>query len=141
MPTVTLSLTIDQATAVRDALDLYSRICIGQIEEIGDLVRTGVVPMRRDPAQPREMADVDKCEEVVRLLNAAKDVLGYPLNGSNGVGHPHVDPSGHRAYEVKKALAQALAYHRNPNPSFKGVDYDGIGPRYTQDPAPVAEII
>ena len=47
MEKVTLTLTIEQAVAVRDALDLYSRICIGQIEEIGQLVRFGTIPMRK----------------------------------------------------------------------------------------------
>lgn len=140
MGKVTLTLTPEQAVAVRDALDLYSRICIGQIEEIGQLVRFGTVPMRKPADMPREMADADRCEEIARLLNGVKTVLGYSISGSNGVGHPHVDASGHRAYEVKKVLAKVLAEHRDPAPQFRGVDYDGLTVRYTQDPAPVVEV-
>lgn len=141
MKKVILTLTPEQAVAVRDALDLYSRICIGQIEEIGQLVRFGTVPMRNPADMPREMADADRCDEIVRLLNDAKAILGYPISGSNGIGHPHVDASGHRAYEIKKVLAKALAEHRDPAPQFRGVDYDGLTVRYTQDPAPVAEVV
>lgn len=141
MKKVILTLTPEQAVAVRDALDLYSRICIGQIEEIGQLVRFGTIPMRNPADMPREMADADRCDEIVRLLNDAKAILGYPISGSNGIGHPHVDASGHRAYEVKKVLAKALAEHRDPAPQFRGVDYDGLTVRYTQDPAPVAEVV
>ncbi|MCL4722889.1 MAG: hypothetical protein KJZ90_01240 [Rhodocyclaceae bacterium] len=140
MKKVILTLTPEQAVAVRDALDLYSRICIGQIEEIGQLVRFGTVPMRKPADMPREMADADRCEEIARLLNGVKTVLGYSISGSNGIGHPHVDASGHRAYEVKKVLAKALAEHRDPAPQFRGVDYDGLTVRYTQDPAPVVEV-
>lgn len=141
MEKVILTLTPEQAVAVRDALDLYSRICIGQIEEIGQLVRFGTIPMRNPADMPREMADADRCDEIVRLLNDAKAILGYPISGSNGIGHPHVDASGHRAYEIKKVLAKALAEHRDPAPQFRGVDYDGLTVRYTQDPAPVAEVV
>lgn len=69
-----------------------------------------------------------------------KNVLGCPSNGSNGIGHLHIDASAHRAYEVSKVLDQALAYHNDPTPKFKGVNYHGLTVRYTKDVAPIAKI-
>jgi hypothetical protein len=131
------TLTTDQASAVCDGLDAYTRLCIGQLEEVASLVRHGVIPM----AQPnnggeRVMASVEVCDQIEDLMMQAKALLGYPRNGSHGIGHRHNCLSGLRAYEVQKALSKVVAEQRNPNPEFRGVAYDGLGPRYTTDPAP-----
>lgn len=137
---IMLNLTLDQAGAVCEALDAYTRLCIGQLQEVEQLVRAGVIPMARlDRLDgPRLTASLDVSEQVGELMNQVKAFLGYPGNSSHGIGHPDVALSGRRAYEIKKALAKVVAETRNPNPAFRGVDYDGLGPRYTQDPAPVA---
>jgi hypothetical protein len=44
--------------------------------------------------------------------------------------------AGRRAYEVSRVLDKVLAEYREPNPSFRGVDYDGLRMRYTQDAMP-----
>jgi hypothetical protein len=41
----------------------------------------------------------------------------------------------------KKVVEKALAEHHNLSPKFPGVVYDGLGPRYTSDPAPVAVML
>lgn len=138
--TVHMMLTLDQAHAVCAALDLYTRIGIGQWEELAHLVRLGEIPVSRPAAEPRAAPDPVICDRVAALVGAIKQELGYPWNGSNGIGHPHVTPSAHRCFEIQKVLAQALAVHRNPHPAFRGVDYDGLSVRYTQDPAPVARV-
>jgi len=141
MPTtVHLTLTLEQAQAVCDALDLYSRLGIGQIEEVASLVRSGMIPTFRSAELPRAVANIDACEQVETLLHAVKQALGYPRHGSYGIGHAHVAKGTHRCFETKKALEQALALHRNPNPEFRGVNYDGLLLRYTRDPAPVARV-
>lgn len=139
MDKVTITLSVGQAYATRDALDLYSRVCIGQIEELAWLIRCGVVTPVSDADTSRK-ATATEIERVEALLYAVKASLGYPRHGSHGVGHPHVHVSGHRAYEVKKVLAKALAEHANPQPGFRGVDYDGLLVRYTQDAAPAAAV-
>ena len=141
-PKIQLELTIEQGRAVVDALDAYSRLCIGQLEEVACLVNHGVIPMARPYGQGvRQMAPAEVCRELEAIVAAAKQLLGYPSNGSNGIGHPDVAASGHRAYEIKKVLEKAISEHVEPNPTFRGVNYDGLGPRYTQDPAPVAVVI
>lgn len=137
---VCMTLTIEQANAVVNALDTYARLCIGQIECVADLVRDGTIPLRADSRAERIPVGYHAQRAVEEHLDQAKQYMGYPSNGSNGIGHPHVHVTGHRAWEVRKALQKALAVHHDPNPSFRGVDYDGIIVRYTQDPLPVAVI-
>ena len=140
MEKVYLELTPEQAQSVSKALDLYSRICIGQFEEIGHLVSMGVVPMRGDSGNERKIADYDVCEQVRGLMDVVKQTMGYPKGGSHGIGHKHNCVDGKRAYEVKKVIDKALAVKREPNPSFPTVDYDGLLVRYTNDTPPKAEV-
>lgn len=141
MPKLNLELTVDQAGAVANGLDAYVRLCIGQLGEVANLVRAGIIPMAQGGrGGPRTEASPDVCDAVEALMNQVKTLLGYPVNGNHGIGHPHVALSALRAYEVEKVLKKAVIEHRLPNPAFKGVDYDGLGPRYTTDPAPRALI-
>lgn len=128
MPKVRIELEIGQAKALAEALDFFSRISIGQLQEVASLVRHGVVPLFVEGRGERAMADAEVCDQVHSLMLKVKAALGYPKNGSHGIGHPHVCQSGLRAYELKKVLDQALAIHGNPNPEFRGVQYDGLGP-------------
>lgn len=139
-PLVHLTLTLEQAAALSSALDAYVRLGLGQLEEIANLVRVGVIAPRVADGVGRRVASVEVCERVEALAHAMKFELGHPRNGSFGVGHPHVPLEGSRAYEVKKVLDQALAEHRDPSPKFRGVNYDGLLVRYTQDPEPVAVV-
>lgn len=131
--------TIEQARAVRDALEIYMRLTIGQIDVVTDMVRDGTIPLGgRNGRGERALAELEQIRQIEALAKQIKSELGYTSGGSNGVGNPHVHPSGHRAYEAMKALAKVIAVETNPNPGFRGVDYDGLTVRYTQDPAPTA---
>lgn len=140
MPKINISMTVDQADAVSKGLDAFSRLCIGQLEEVSHLVRYGVIPMASLNGGERVQASAEVCDQVEALMNEVKKVLGYPRNGSHGIGHSHVSTSGHRAYEVKKVLDRAVAVQRDPNPKMRGVNYDGLTVRYTQDPEPIVTI-
>lgn len=67
--------------------------------------------------------------------------LGFLPGESYGVGNRAVSDKAHRAYELEKVVKKALAMHNNPTPTFRGVDYDGLIVRYTDDPAPECVII
>ena len=140
MKQLNVALTPEQGHAVSTALDLFVRVGIGQLEEIAHLIRLGTIPLARASESPRTVAPGEVCEEVARLMNQVKTLLGYPANGSNGIGHDHVALQAHQAYEVKKVIDRALALDRNPEPAFPTVNYDGLLVRYTQDPAPCAEV-
>jgi len=142
-PLVTLSMTVDQAAAVKAALDLFVRLGIGQLEEVADLVRGGFIPMANVYGLHngvRDTASVAVCDAVHEQMLRVKDLLGYQRNGSHGVGHPANHICAMRAYEVEKVLSKAIADHRAPNPPFRGVDHDGLRVRYTSDPAPEASV-
>lgn len=141
MSKVIIEITAEQADAISKALDLYTRIGIGQFDEVAQLAAFGVVPTFNTGSQPRQIASPEQCDRLRDLMGQAKQVLGFSRGASHGIGHQDNDASVSRAYEIGKVLDKALAEHRDPNPAFRGVNYDGLGPRYTNDPAPVATVV
>lgn len=141
MSKVILEITVEQANALVCALDAYSRLCIGQLDAVTELVNDGTIPLRANIAADRCLANRHAVDAVREHIDVAKEYLGYSRNGSNGIGHPHVHITGHRAWEMRKVVERVMALHRDPNPSFRGVNYDGLLVRYTQDPAPVARVV
>lgn len=135
---IQITITVDQAIAMNEALDVYTRLCLGQLEVIREVVANGTIPIRTPDSAERGMATAHQLDDVETHLRAIKGVLDFPWSGSLGIGHPHVLTDGKRAYEIHKVLAKLLAEYRNPDPKFRGVDYDGLSVRYTQDPAPEA---
>lgn len=143
-PVVHLTLTLEQATALSAAAECYARLCIGQFEELSNLVRHGMIPWfggARGIEMTREIASAEEADQIESLAAAMKQTLGYPVNGSHGIGHTHNDITATRAWEIRKVLDKALAEHRDPNPRFRGVNYDGLTVRYTDDPAPIVQVV
>ena len=142
-PRLDLSLTPEQARAVCAALDFYMRVGIGQIEEVAELMRNGTLATyRHDTAGSERLAvpaaTIIKAE---KHLLAIKALLDFPgMTTSHGVGHRDNHIAVHRSYEVLKVLQRAEAELRNPNPTLRGVDYDGLTVRYTSDPPPTCQI-
>lgn len=137
---VTLTLTPDQAHAVSEALDVYMRLCLGQLNIVAEMVSDERIPLRNASCIDREVASFEVCDQVRADIDRVKSALGFSIGASLGVGHPHVHVTGTRSYEVMKVLDKVLANHRNPNPEFRGVDYDGLTVRYTSDPMPEVAI-
>jgi hypothetical protein len=48
MQNVQLTLTPEQARVVQDALDLYTRMTLGQFDKLTELMRSGVVSRARN---------------------------------------------------------------------------------------------
>ena len=136
-----LELTIEQAQALIDAADLYARLGIGQFEEFTSLMRFEVIKMADYNGKTSTPVPRNVLDEVEQHVSAIKALIGHPRNGSYGIGHPSLHATVGRNYEIKKVLEQAVAYERDPNPDFKGVNYDGLIVRYTSDPAPVAKAV
>lgn len=130
MTTVTITCNVDQARCITDALEFYARIGIGQIEELGNLVREEVIL----PCAGIDPADVRY--EIQALCTVIKRALGHHPGASFGIGHDRVHVTAKRAFEIKKQIDKARAEHRNPTPSpgFRSVAYDGRIVRYTEDP-------
>lgn len=139
---LSLETNTDQAAAISAGLDAYTRLCIGQIEELGHLVRSGDIPMySAEQGADRQVASVDICDQIDDLLGQIKRLLGYERGQSLGVGNRHVSLAARRSWEAKKVIDQVVANLRDPAPTFRGVNYEGLTLRYTQDPAPVVRIV
>lgn len=136
-PSVQVTLTLDQAQALNRSLDTYVRIGIGQFETILELMRWDEIT----PAAERVVIDVELLEKAEEHLQQLKSLMGHSRGASLGIGSPKATQSVRRAYEIKKVIAKALAEHREPSPSLRGVDYDGLIVRYTQDEAPQAVVV
>lgn len=135
-PTLSLTLTIEQAAAMSRQLDLANRIHLCQFREIEMIARMG--GLKHHTGRPLTM---DECDDLDDLLPKICNIFGFASNASFGIGSHHVSGDAHRGYEIKKVVDRVLAMHREPNPTgFRGVNYDGLIVRYTKDPAPVAVI-
>lgn len=130
---VHLTITIPQARAMVDALDIYMRLGLGQVHMVAEMVADGSIPIKAGSLQIPEM---DVIHNVTALCNEIRRELGFLPGESYGVGNRAVSDKAHRAYELEKVVKKALAMHNNPTPTFRGVDYDGLSIRYTDDPAP-----
>lgn len=128
MTTVTITCTDKQAECITRALELYTRLGLGQFEEVTYLCRTGQIRSRNGVCTDDE-------DDLINIhCNQIKSLLGHPPNGSFGIGNDLLHPMTQRAYEIKKQIDKARAEYLHPNPRFRGVDYDGRIVRYTEDP-------
>lgn len=114
---VTLELNDAQAQTILEALDLYSHVGCGQVREVSRVV---VMNWTDDRWKHREVADV--------ILGSAQAALfpelGNP-HASYGIPNRKVPVTFRRAYDIYKHVQQAMAVARDPNPTFRGVNYDG----------------
>lgn len=142
MEKIQMTVTVPQAQAIAKALDLFARLSIGQVGMIAEMVSMQEIPMYAQNGSPGRDVSPEVCDTVQEKVEEVLRTLGYSGFGhSLGVGNEHVPVAGHRAYEVSKVLEKVLAEHRNPNPEFRGVNYDGLSLRYTNDPAPIVQMV
>jgi hypothetical protein len=138
---VHLKCTVEQANTISKALDLYTRIGIGQLEEITWMLRFGLIPFPRFEDVQYTSEKLDVLNDIQQSMGHIKTSLGFSANSGYGIGNPKVLATYKVAYEVVKVIDRAIAIHNNPDPAFKGVNYDGIIIRYTDDPEPTCEVV
>lgn len=110
-----------QARTMVDALDLFSRIQIGQLEEILSMARMGSIPHRDDQDVS---ARIEEIEEAEPLLHEVKRLLtGHSPNASFGILGGKTPESARVAYEIQRAIRHRLAWDRQPEGGM-GVDFD-----------------
>lgn len=128
--TYLLRLTEEQAQTLVAACDLYSRIGIGQLEEIARLARMGVLAHKDNP--DGAVADsLDMAEEA--LVTAKLHLTGMPSNASFGIHSDKVRPTYKIAWDLQQVIRHRLSWDRRGNPakrewsgpdSMMGVNYD-----------------
>lgn len=131
---VQITLTAEQADVVKKALDLYTRMSLGQMHVIDEMVRQQEIPA--NPNKPEIQARQARYDEISHYCKGIKAALGFNHGESLGIGHRHVPLAGLRAYEVRAVLAKTLA-EKLTSPHYS-LDRDGLILRYTQDEAPTA---
>ncbi len=93
-----------------DALDLFSRIQIGQLEEILSMARMGSIPHRDERDV---LARIEEIEEAEPLLHDVKRLLtGHSPNASFGIFGEKTPESARVAYEIQRAIRHRLAWDR-----------------------------
>jgi len=100
-----------QARILVAALDLYSRIGIGQLTEV-------VRVYNYEWKTPIPMVD-----RLVEVMNEAKRVIGFGPGGSYGIHSPDVHDVFRRAFDIQCVIRHRLAFDRTPEGGF-GVDFD-----------------
>lgn len=139
---IQIDVTLEQAQVIAKATELLARLSLGQVGQIAEMVAMQEIPMHAPSDAPSRQSTVEVCDAVREKIAGIHADLGYSGMGhSLGIGNKHVPIAGHRAYEITKVLQKVLSEHRDPNPQFRGVNYDGLMLRYTQDPAPEARVI
>lgn len=136
---ITITCSAEQAQAIAEALECYTRICMGQFEHIEELARVGTIKKSiHDPSSEDGKLSHEECDDLRILMSHAKRrYLGFDRFGgaSHGLGSQRLNVNAHRAYCAKKQIEQVLAVMRNPNPQLRSVDYDGCSVSYVYEPS------
>lgn len=122
-----LTLTRDQAEVVKNALELFARLKIGQFNRITEMM-----------LNVRDVDDFCKRrDEADRLLKSAACFI----YGSNPYGQPDVkqDDLYHRAWSIYEIIRYTMAWYDNPDGGF-GCCFDEPMP-YGDEPRPECGVI
>jgi len=118
---VTLELSERQAKIVQSALDIYTRLGLGQIERVGDFL------------------DWKTRDQWEQLLAAVKVIgTGHHPNASTGISHPELDDRFKIAYEIQQVVRGKVAWHNKPEGGWT-VDFDDPL-KLSQEPLPECQV-
>jgi hypothetical protein len=133
-------LTLDerQTQTLVAALDLFSRIGIGQFEEIVHHMRFRLDARLKEAAEGSY--DYRKADLATKLMDLAKYTLfGHPPNGSYGI-HSHEVPDEYRvAYDIQQVIRHELWKGRE-HTELTRFTVDADEPRQTVPDQPLALI-
>lgn len=130
---VTLELTEAQAQVIIEALDAFSRIGCGQFGTVREMVCWNWSSAWQD--LKREKADAALADAQAALF---PELGSY--HASYGIPNRQVPLSFRRAYDIKKHVEKAVSIARDPNPSFRGVNYDGAILNVSDEPLPTVKV-
>lgn len=111
MPKYNLTLNEKQAEILIAALDLYSRIGIGQFEDVLNVYDRNL------------KLDYEVREQLRRDLNKAKIAAGHPPNGSYGIHNPEVRDEFRTAFDIQQVVRHRIAWDRKPEGGIQ-VNFD-----------------
>lgn len=113
---VKLEVTEKQACVIMDALDLYVRIGVGQLDRIKDhpTIHNHIWNNHRE--EYHNFAD----DELLSVKNKLFD-LSYGLNASHGIHSSLIDDSNRVAFDIKQVIRHEF-WKNNPDRSDMTVD-------------------
>lgn len=122
-----IDLSEQQAKIVAAALDLYSRIGIGQMEIVSEvMVDLNII----NPLGTGREVITEKLHEI-------KALLGHPKNGSFGICNPVVNDDVKTAYDLECVIKKELTSNCVSRVGTNVWSYD---PLHTNKKEPLAEI-
>lgn len=109
--------TDEQMRLVENSLDLFSRVLMGQVEEIGNVLRWHSETIYDHDGNPVDWENVNAFVDIVR---SAKRHLGMHPNAHHGIYNDKITDDARKAYDIEKTLA----FHRHWHDLDKDPDTD-----------------
>lgn len=112
MTKVTIELTKEQALVIMDALELYSRIYMGQFDEIEHRLHLDTYDKALNrPDYDRELARI--------CLDDAQRAIFYDLNPGAYVGIQATNENSKISWDIYQQIRHDLSWHDNPGAPFE----------------------
>lgn len=116
--TLTLELTELQAAILKDALELYFRVGLGQLNQVTSVL----LPMRQEKYLKEDVHD-NYLEIREAFVEAKRLLFGFGHGESHGIFSPHLPDRFKVAADIHDSVRSKLAWHKNPGGGFT-VDFD-----------------
>ena len=100
----TLTISPEHAQLLVRALDLFSRIGMGQFEKISSVYRT---------------LTIDQKTNLYNKLLEIKEIVGLPYNDHHGIHSPDIKDDFRQAFDMLQVIRHRLAWDKNPKGGFQ----------------------
>lgn len=126
-----IEISDEQAYVIVEALDLFSRILIGQVEEVGGVMNmynvnmldsevVGAVGKQYTQHKPDKHAYNAHHDFTDAIRSLKHSILGIHSSGSYGIHSLEVHDNARVAYDIQQVLRHYLAWKNHKNDSFAG---------------------
>lgn len=108
---ITLELSINQAQAIFNALEIYLHLGIGDVRFLRHALADGTIPKRKDTESGRESLNTDECDDAEEILKQISILTGHS-ESTYGIGNKFVPERIKSAWGVKQVVDSALSAAR-----------------------------
>lgn len=116
-----LEISEKQASIIQRALELFSRVHIGQLQYV-------LEQFRQHWIKPKKDCDFEECEKLMSLLKM--HLTGFKMNESYGIHSLEVDDDARIAWDLQQVIRHRVSWDREDNPknrnwkTMMGVNFD-----------------
>lgn len=111
MKTIQMEMTLNQANIIVNALDLYSRMYMGQFSSLYSFLRMNEVA-GRDLIDRDFHEKMDAYDEAEVHLKKFAETLGFSYNGSWGILSKEIHNEAREAFDIQQVLRQVESWTR-----------------------------